>query len=135
MASGPRLIWNGGQKRNDLELGPDAPCPPRITHGDPQTRSPRLTCSSCSDRTLTSCFRLPHSLGLRQLRLHQPIAEPRGPDGHRLQPIEALSRPAGSPPPRRYEVESGMAPAALAFCPQAVHALGSETSVFSLAQA
>lgn len=70
-----------------------------MTHGDPKTRSPRLTCSSCSDRTLTSCFRLPHSLGLRQLRLHQPIADLRGPDGHRLKPIGALSRQTGSPPP------------------------------------
>lgn len=61
-------VPDGGQKENDFVRGPDSPCPPSVTHCDPETRAPGLTCCSCSDCKLTSCFRLPHSLGLGELR-------------------------------------------------------------------
>lgn len=90
-------VLDGRQKENNLAFGPDSPCPPRMTHCDPETRAPVLTCCSRSHRKLTSCFRLPHSLGLRELRPPPPIVGLRGPDGRRLQPIGARRR---APPAR-----------------------------------
>lgn len=66
--------------------------PRRMTRRDPETQAQLLTCSSCAVRKLTSCFRLPHSLGLRKPRPHQPIVWPRSQDGRRRQPIGAPRR-------------------------------------------
>lgn len=50
----------GGQKEDDLALTARPSSDPlKMTHHDPETRAPHLTCCSCSVRKLTSCFRLP----------------------------------------------------------------------------
>lgn len=92
-----------------FELGPDAPCPPRMTHGDPKTwvaaPSPAAAARSHTHFLLPA----PPFISSANSALYQPIAELRGPDGHRLKPLGS-SEPANRlPAPRRYRVASGMA--------------------------